>query len=144
MAGDHVAGAESGTGQDGVTEELSRQPTPFGLKYQLERDLRPFNVAEVRGLPKERTGVYALWLPAEGGVGRPECLYVGMSEACVRRRLRQHIQHETNPGLLHQLRLFRDIVLFSVAFTHGREETLALETAVIRDWQPITNRLKLR
>ena len=117
-------------------------PTPFGLKYQLERDLRPFDRDEVRRLPRQRTGVYALWVPS--GTDRPDCLYVGMSEACVRRRLKQHLQSETNPELLRQLRLFPDIVLFSVAFTHGREETLALETAVIQAWQPMTNRLKLK
>ena len=119
-----------------------QQTTPFGLKYQLERDLRFFNPSEVRRLPKGQTGVYALWLPVEKE-GRHECLYVGMSEACVRQRLLQHLQNETNPELLRQLRLFRDIVMFSFAFTHGRGETLALETAVIRDWKPATNRLKL-
>ena len=121
-----------------------RRPTPFGLKYRLERDLRPFNIAEVRRLPKEQTGVYALWTPSDGEAGLPECLYVGMSEVCVRRRLRQHLQNETNPELRRQLRLFRAIVMFSFAFTHGREETLALETAVIQAWQPLTNRLKLK
>lgn len=116
--------------------------TPFGLKYQLERELRPFNADEVRKLPTGRTGVYALWLPAEIGGGY-DALYVGMSDACVRERLLQHLRNEANPGLLRQLRLFRDIVMFSAAFTSGREETLALETAVIRDWQPATNRNKL-
>ena len=116
--------------------------TPFGLKYQLERELRPFHSDEVRKLPRDRTGVYALWLPAESGGGY-DALYVGMSDACVRQRLLQHLQNETNPELLRQLRLFRDIVMFSAVFTSGREETLALETAVIRDWQPMTNRNKL-
>ena len=121
----------------------SRQTTPFGLKYQLERDLRPFNRDAARRLPKEGAGVYALWIPA-GSQGRHECIYVGMSERCVRRRLLQHLQRETNPDLLRQLRLFRDIVRFSAVFTHDREETLMLETAVIQDWQPATNRLKLK
>lgn len=116
--------------------------TPFGLKYKLERDLRPFNRDELGNLPQGRTGVYAIWLPSEF-TSRHECLYVGMSEACVRQRLLQHLQNETNPALLRQLRLFRDIVLFSAAFTEGRQETLALETAVIQAWQPATNRNKL-
>ena len=120
----------------------NQQTTPFGLKYQLERHLRSFNRDEVHRLPKKRTGVYALWLLSEIG-GRHECLYVGMSEACVRQRLLQHIQSESNPKLLRQLRLFRDIVTFSVVFTQGREQTLALETVIIQDWQPTTNRLKL-
>ena len=125
-----------------MKEGRDEQITPFGLKYQLERDLRCFKREEVRRLPKYRTGVYALWLPAEIE-GQHECLYVGMSEACVRQRLLQHLQNETNPELVRQLRLFRDIVMFSAAFTSGRKETLDLETAVIQDWQPATNRQKL-
>lgn len=116
--------------------------TPFGLKYQLEQQQRPFTAAEVRRLIRGRTGVYALWLPAETGAGY-ECIYVGMSHACVRQRLLQHLQHETNPDLARQLRLFPDLVKFSAAFTQGREETLDLETAVIQAWQPSTNRNKL-
>ena len=125
-----------------MTEPSGSDTTPFGLKYQLERDLRPFERDEVGSLPRDRTGVYALWLPAQTGAGH-ECIYVGMSEVCVRQRLLRHLQNETNPGLLRQLRLFRDIVTFSAAFTHGREETLALETAVIQAWKPSANRNKL-
>ena len=125
-----------------MTEPAGGGTTPFGLKYQLERDLRPFNRDEVSRLPRRRTGVYALWLPTEYE-DRHECIYVGMSEACMRQRLLQHLQNETNPELLRQLRLFRDIVMFSAAFTTGRKETLALETAVIQAWQPSTNRNKL-
>ena len=125
-----------------MTGSPSGDVTPFGLKYQLERDLRPFNRDEVGRLPRRRTGVYALWLPTEFE-GRHECLYVGMSDACVRQRLLQHLQNETNPELLRQLRLFRDLVMFSVAFSEGRQETFSLETAVIQAWQPPTNRNKL-
>ena len=125
-----------------MTEALGEEASPFGLKYQLERDLRPFNRHEVRRLARGRTAVYALWLPTEFG-GRYECLYVGMSDACVRQRLLQHLQFETNPMLLRQLRLFRDLVMFSAVFTTGRKDTLALETAVIQAWQPSTNRNKL-
>ena len=116
--------------------------TPFGLKYRLEQTLCHFNKDEVQCLPRQRTGVYALWLPVEVEGGY-ESIYVGMSEVCVRQRLLQHLQNETNLKLLRQLRLFRDVVMFSAAFTHGREETLALETAVIQEWQPSTNRNKL-
>ena len=126
-----------------MTGSLSGDVTPFGLKYRLERELRSFNRVEVRRLPRQRTGVYALWLPIEYE-GWHECLYVGMSEACVRQRLLQHLQNETNPELLRQLRLFRDLVMFSTAFTEGRQMTLDLETAVIQAWQPSTNRNKLR
>ena len=116
--------------------------TPLGLKYQLERDLRPFNREAVRQLPQDRTGVYALWLPA-GAPAAPDCLYVGMSHVCVRQFLLQHLSTETNPQLRRQLHLFRGIVQFSAAFTEGRAQTLELEGAIIRDWQPETNRQKL-
>ena len=116
--------------------------TPFGLKYRLERELRPFTQNTVRSLHRDQTGVYALWLPAEIGYGY-ECIYVGMSHACVRQRLLQHLQNETNPELARQLRLFPDVVMFSAAFTQGLQETLDLETAVIQAWQPATNRNKL-
>ena len=125
-----------------MVESQDDRTTPFGLKYQLERELHPFTLEAVRRLPRDRTGVYALWLPAEVGDGW-ECIYVGMSHACVRQRLLQHLQNETNPELARQLRLFRDVVTFSAAFTQGREETLALETAVIQAWQPAANRNKL-
>ena len=125
-----------------MTESPNRGTTPFGLKYRLEREQRPFTSTEVRRLTRSRTGVYALWLPAETGAGY-ECIYIGMSHACIRQRLLQHLQHETNPDLARQLRLFPDLVKFSAAFTQGREETLDLETAVIQAWQPSTNRNKL-
>ena len=117
--------------------------TPFALKYQFERERWPYNRAEVRGrVPANRTGLYALWLPT-GVDGGPDCLYVGKSETCLRRRLLQHLSNETNPKLRRELRLSRDIALFSVAFTESVEETRALEARLIRDWQPETNRTLL-
>ena len=113
--------------------------TPFTAKYQLERGLRPFTAAEVRDLPRERRGLYALWLPS-GVEGGPERLYLGMSTTCLRRRLLRHLSSETNPELRRQLRMFRDLVQFSVVFTANEHETRALETALIRDWRPETNR----
>ena len=112
------------------------------LMYLLERRLRPFESDEVRKLPTDRWGVYALWLPS-GGENAPECLYVGISTTCIRRRLLDHLSRETNPGLRTELRLFRDTVLFSIAYTSGERETLDLETSVIRRWKPRTNRAKL-
>ncbi len=117
------------------------ETTPFGLKYRLERELRLFNEAEISQVPRGRTGVYALWLPASYADGW-ECIYVGKSEGRLRTRLREHLKRETNPELAHQLSLFRDIVRFSFAFTRGHQETLDLETAVIQAWQPLTNRNK--
>ena len=120
-------------------EHDSSSTTPFALKYQLERDIRPFNRDNVRGLPKGRSGVYAMWLPI-GNEGDYDCLYVGMSRVCVRQRLLQHLSDEDNPELRRQFRMFRDIVQFSAAFTQGVQQTRALEALVIRDWQPETNR----
>lgn len=122
-----------------MSVQTGNETTPFSLKYQLERDFLPFNRDVVRGLPKGRSGVYAIWLPADDE-GENECLYVGMSRACVRQRLLQHLSDEANPKLRRQLRLFREIVLYSAAFTHGEQQTRALEALIIRDWQPETNR----
>ncbi len=113
--------------------------TPFAAKYQLERDLRPFTREEVRRLPRDRPGLYALWLAAETEGGH-ERLYLGMSTTCVRRRLLDHLNNETNPELRRELRMFRDRVEFSAAFTTGERETRDLESSLIRDWQPETNR----
>ena len=122
--------------------ERYSQTTPFALKYRLQQLRRPYNRTEVRRLPFDLIGVYAIWLPMDIE-GTPECLYVGKSETCVRRRLLQHLQNETNPELRRELRLFRDVLEFSVALTANVEETDALETQVIKDWQPQTNRNKL-
>ena len=111
--------------------------TLLGLKYQLERGRRPFQRGELRQLDRNHTGVYALWLP---NGGPDECLYVGMSDTCVRRRLLQHLNNETNPELRNLLRLYRDTVEFSAAYTSTEDETLELEDAIIKAWQPVTNR----
>ena len=105
----------------------------FAKKYQLENNLCPFNREEVQKLPKDRCGLYALWLPDER-------LYIGMSTTCVRRRLLEHLRNEVNPELRRQLRIFPDLVEFSVTFTEVEEETRELEAAIIRAWQPETNR----
>jgi excinuclease UvrABC nuclease subunit len=114
----------------------------FSVKYQLEHERQPFTREAVRQLPKDRCGLYALWIPT-GTEDAQETLYVGQSSTCVRRRLLQHLSDEVNPELRHQLRLFRDLVQFSVAFTEGQQETLELETLVIREWEPETNVYKL-
>lgn len=116
---------------------------PFSVKYRLERELQPFTRDVLLQLPKDRCGLYALWLPT-GTDDAPERLYVGESTTCVRRRLLQHLSNEDNPELRKQLRMFQDHIQFSVVFTEGREETLALETQLIRELQPETNRYKLK
>jgi hypothetical protein len=117
--------------------------TLFSVMYRLERDRRPFRSENVRRLPADRSGVYAIWLPT-GATDAPECLYVGISTTCIKTRLLAHIYNETNPDLRNDLRLFQDIVLFSTAFMSGDSKTLEqLETSVIQKWQPKTNRNKL-
>ena len=110
--------------------------TPFVLKYRLEQERWLYRREELQRLDWKRSGVYALWMP-DG-----ECLYVGKSETCLRRRLLQHLQRETNPILRREFALFGDSIEFSYAFTGYRAETDDLETAVIQDWQPLTNRAK--
>ena len=116
--------------------------TPFALKYRLQRERIPYTELQLRQLPLNKTGVYALWLPSEIP-GAPDCLYVGKSETCIRRRLRDHLKSdEPNPILRTELRNNRDIVQFAVAYTANVQETDALETHVIRDWDPPANRYK--
>lgn len=110
----------------------------FALKYSLERELRPFTRGEVRTLPRNRRGVYALWL-ASGANEIHACLYVGISTTCARRRLLDHLSSETNPELRRHYRLFPDVIRFTVAFTASDEQTRELEAALIQDWQPECN-----
>lgn len=112
--------------------------TPYVLQYQLKRNLRPFTREEILKLPAGRSGVYVLWRKT-GTEGRNECLYVGESTTCVRRRLLQHHADAQNDELRKHLRLFGPIVQFSVEFTEDAEETMLLETELIRTWQPKTN-----
>ena len=111
----------------------------FAKKYQLENNLRPFNREEVQKLLKDCYGLYALWLPDEIE-SAPERLYIGRSTTCIRRRLLEHLADEANPELRRQLHMFPDLVEFSVTFTESEEETRELEAAIIRAWQPETNR----
>ena len=116
------------------------ETTVFGAKYRLRRDPRPFVRKEVLRLPADRCGVYALWEPFGDDY---ECLYVGKSEACIRRRLLSHLSDETNPELRRRLRMFEGMLEFGVAYTESVEETDALETEVIRALKPVCNRVKL-
>ena len=89
-------------------------------------------------MPTDRIGVYAFWLIA----GEDEihgCLYVGISETCVRLRLLSHISNETNAELRRQFRMFGDAIRFTVAFTTSDDQTRELEASLIRDWQPECN-----
>ncbi len=114
----------------------------FRIQYQLEQGRVPFTRETVSNLPKRRCGLYALWLT--DAIGGYERLYVGVSTTCIRRRLLQHLSDEQNPELRIQLRTFGELIHFSVVFTEDPKQTLALETELIRSWQPETNRHKLR
>ena len=116
---------------------------PFSVKYRLERERQPYTREEVLQLPNNRCGLYALWLPT-GTEDAPERLYGGQSTTCVRRRLLQNLSVEENSEPRWQLRMFRDLVQFSVVFTAEQSETMALEEILIREWQPKTNRYKLK
>ena len=113
----------------------------FTLQYQLEqeRNLRPFKQDVIQKLPKGRSGLYALWLPGDIE-GADDCLYVGMSEVCLRQRLLQHLTNEANPGLRLKLRMFSDMVLFSLSYIERVEQIRELEAELIQAWQPETNR----
>ena len=119
---------------------LSEHATVFSVMYRLERGLRPYTREEVRRLPEGLTGVYAIWLPS-GLKDAPQCLYVGISWTCVRRRLLNHLSNdEPNPGLRTDLRLFRDTVLFSTAIMPVDREILEpLESAIVSKWQTASN-----
>ena len=120
---------------------MPTNPTPFALLHQLQRDRRPFERVEVRKLPLDRHGVYAIWEPPEYAGSDAKCAYVGMSITCVRRRLLDHINNETNPALRNHLRDFRDHVTFTVVFTDGDPETRDLERHAIDSLEPVCNRL---
>ncbi len=117
---------------------MNPAPGPASLlsvKHRLRQEsaLKPFTPAEVRRVPKDEGGVYALWLPSG------ECLYVGMSEDRIRARLMDHLRNETNPGLLRDLRMFSNAVAFSAVHPLAPEDIRYLEERLIRDWNPRHN-----
>ena len=118
---------------------MSDEPiTLYALQYELKRNPRPFTREEILKLPIRRCGVYVLWRQT-GTEGRNECLYVGESTTCIRRRLLQHHNNPHNDGLHSQLRMFRSIIQFSVGFTADAAEAVALEAELIQAWRPKTN-----
>lgn len=120
-----------------------RLSTPFGTQYRLRRNRRPYTRAEVSALPRNRTGVYAIWLPTLETHDYLECIYIGKSESCIRRRLLDHLRpDEPNPGLREQLAVFGPLAQFTVAYTAYAAETDALETAAVQSLHPTANRNK--
>ena len=116
--------------------------TPYALRWRLRKGRRRYERAGVLALPPDRCGVYALWLPSAALPGERECLYVGKSETCVRRRLLDHLGDEPNPALRRALRGLGGLAEFSVAWTADAGETDALETSAIRALRPTANRNK--
>ncbi len=106
------------------------------MKYQLRSGHRPFTRADVSRLTSDRSGLYAIWLPI-GATDRFECLYVGMSETCLRTRLLSHLSSETNPELRRLLESVREV---AYTFAFAEHSVRALEGEIIRDWAPRCNR----
>ena len=114
----------------------------FNIQYQLEQKRIPLTREAISSLPRNRCGLYAIWLPT-GDKGDYERLYAGISKTCVRRRLGEHLSDEQNPELRKNIHMFGELIHFSVVFTEDPEHILELETQLIRNWQPETNRNKL-
>lgn len=120
-----------------------RLSTPLGTRYRLRRNHRPYTREEVSALPRNRTGLYAIWLPSIVIHGSLECIYIGKSETCIRRRLLDHLRpNEPNPELRDLLSYLLPLAQFSVAYTAYASETDALETAAVQALNPTTNRNK--
>ena len=116
-------------------------PTPFALQHQLRnRERRPYNMHELRQLPPNRTGIYAIWQPSPHLPDTVQCVYVGMSAACIRTRLAQHLKDDPNEPLRHIMQDLADHVTFTYVLTHGAEATRRLEAATIKAWNPTANR----
>ena len=113
-------------------------PSPFALQYQLRNNRRPYNRAQINKLPKERSGIYAIWLHT-GDEQLPQCIYVGQSTECIRSRLLQHLANETNRKLSPIIHGLPNMLQVSFAYTSGYQETLDLETEMIRALKPETN-----
>ena len=125
-----------------MNNSVTRNTSLFNIQYQLEQERVPFTREAISSLPRNRCGLYAIWLPT-GDEGEYERLYAGISKTCLRRRLREHFSNEKNPELRKNIHMFGELIHFSVVFTEDPEHTLELETELIRKWQPETNRDKL-
>ena len=125
-----------------MKNSVTKSTSLFNIQHQLERERVPFTRQAISSLPRNRCGLYAIWLPT-GDEDEYERLYAGVSKTCVRRRLREHFSNEKNPELRKHIHIFGELIHFSVVFTEDSAHTLELETQLIRNWQPETNRNKL-
>lgn len=120
-----------------------RMSTPLGTQYRLRRNHLPYTRLQVSALPCKRTGVYAIWLPAVEEYRDLECIYIGKSETCIRRRLLDHLRPtEPNPELRRLLSYLLPLAQFTLAYTAYASETDALETAAVHEFRPTANRNK--
>lgn len=115
-------------------------PSPFGLQDSLRRDLRPFSAAEIRRIPEDVSGVYAIWIAEEP-------IYIGMAKRCLRRRLLSHLNNadrSKNPCLYAKIGkhgIFNEtLAAFTRVPVPTRDLVPELEKAIIQDWRPECNR----
>ena len=117
---------------------MSDRPTFHTARRMLQLERAPYNRPNVRRMPEDGFGVYAIW------VGYYDCLYIGKSEVSVKERLLFHLSaQEDNPCLRNELRSTRDYAEFSMCLTDSAEWADLLETHLIQDLQPRCNRYKL-
>lgn len=116
------------------------QPSYHTALHMLETERQPYKGGEVRKLPVDGPGVYAIWC------GPYECLYIGKSAIgeSVKTRLGNHLsQQEPNPDLKRELHLCRDRAEFSICLTDSTEWATELEDRLIKHYQPKTNHNQL-
>ena len=126
-----------------MNSNKSENPSPFALQYQLLNNRQPYNRAQINKIPKDKSGIYAIWLHTSDE-NLPECIYVGMSDTCLKTRLMQHLTNETNRKLRPIIHRLQNMLQVSFAYTHGYQETLDLETEMIHALKPETNLNKIQ
>ena len=126
-----------------MNSNKSENPSPFALQYQLLNNRQPYSREQINEIPKDKSGIYAIWLHTSDEQ-LPECIYVGQSTECIRSRLMQHLTNETNRKLRPIIHRLQNMLQVSFAYTHGYQETLELETEMIHTLKPETNLNKIQ
>ena len=102
------------------------------IRTKLSRNRYPFSYRTISRGIDDRPGLYSFWL----GKG---CLYVGMSETDVRRRLLEHYRAESNPRLARYFRLFPREILCSHALLGDATLVSEVEPILVGSMNPKTN-----